>query len=286
LAKAHGIVDVTLPACWLCKSKFPQSRVIIWERAEEKYELPLEELKASCAWAPVDDPIFSDDSEYESSDEDFYYRSSRRDREPYQTTYVFDTHDIQRHIERRYGGLDTFFAALEKKHWDKNLELERMAKQRRWASEELERRLTAGETMVERLIAQHKEVEKKRAAEKRKMIKELEARTGKREEVLREWQEEFLSGTARPGGRNNETEDYARFDVLMNISIGKLLNWEYTIQHHIDAEEEVARKIMIEQFRQYMKKQATADILVQYGLDSLVEPAKPRKKRRRQQSFF
>jgi tRNA G10 N-methylase Trm11 len=96
--------------------------MIKWERANEKYELPLEELKANCAWMPIEERI-----------------------SPTRRTYRFDHRDIQRHVERRYGNLDTFFATLEKKRFDKKLELERMEKQRRWAREEIERRMAAGE---------------------------------------------------------------------------------------------------------------------------------------------
>jgi hypothetical protein len=283
LRESHGAVDITLPACWQCKDKFPQSRMIRWKSAEEKYDLPLEDLKATCAWAPIEETIHFEDSDYEYDSGDEWYWTFGRERERHQSrkSYVFDERDIQRHLTRRYGGLDTFFAALEKKRWDKKLELERMAKQRRWAREEIERRVAAGEAMAERFIAQHKEVEKKRAAEKHKLHVEREARSGEREGMFREWQETFLYGTARPGGRNIQMGDWVRLDNSWDNGISQMFKWEIAIENHVDDEEKVARDILIQQFRLYTKQQATADVLLQYGLDSLDEPAKPEKKRGR-----
>jgi hypothetical protein len=192
LEEDRGAVDFTIPVCWQCKADFPRARMINWERAEEEYELPLEELKANCAWAPIEET------------RSFYHtgRSSHK-------TYVFDDRDIQRHIKLRYGDLDTFFAAIEKKDSDKELELERMAKQRRWAREEIERRITACDPMVERFI-----------------------------------------------------------------------DWERTIRFHRNAEEEAVRNRWIKKFRLYVEEQVTADVLLKYGLDSLFEPMRIRKRRR------
>jgi hypothetical protein len=281
----RGAVDFTIPVCGKCKDKFPTSRMIRWKRVEEKYDLPLEELKATCAWTAIEETIRFDDSDYDyDSDDDWYYRRTfGRERETHQSrkSYVFDEREIQRYIMRHYRDMETFFAALEKKRWDKKLELERMAKQRRWAREEIERRVAVGEAMAERFIAQHKEVEKKRAAEKHKLHLEREARGGEREGMFREWQETFLYGTARPGGRNIQMGDWVRLDDSWDNGISQMFKWEIAIENHVDDEEKVARDILIQHFRLYTKQQATADVLLQYGLDSLDEPAKPEKKRGR-----
>jgi hypothetical protein len=264
----HGAVDITLPVCYQCKRKFPHTRIIRWERAEEEYELPLEELKANCAWAPIEDP----------SD---YYQGRRRG-------YVFDDRDILRHVKRRYGDLDVFFAAIEKKHWDKELELERMAKQCRWAREDIERRMTAGEAMVKRFVAEHQAMEKKRAKEKQRLCDELEARTGKREKMFRGLLDTFLAATAGPESRCDQTceSDSERLEEAMDRAVSKLVDWEETIQYRIKAEEKVAMEKLIQQATLYMENQATADVLRKYGLDSLVEPEKPKKHRRRDRNVL
>jgi hypothetical protein len=273
-----GVVDFTIPACSRCGRKFPRSRIIKWERAEHKYELPLEELKANCAWAPVEESTYSDEIDYESGDH--LYRSHRRHNSR-NTSYVFDDRDIERHIKRRYGGLDTFFAALEKKRWDKKLELERMEKQRRWAREEFERRITASEPMVERFIAQHEEMEKERMEEKQKMCDELMERFKRHENMFRGFQDAFLDETAGPEGRHNETYEWERREVSADGAVEKLLNQQDMFEYYIEAEEKFARNMLIQEFRLYIKQQVTADVLLKYGLDSLVEPAKPKKRLRR-----
>jgi hypothetical protein len=239
--------------------------------------LPLEELKANCAWAPVQESTYFDELDF--APDDHFYRSHRRHNSR-KTSYVFDDRDIERHITRRYGGLDTFFAALEKKRWDKNLELERMEKQRRWAREEVERRITASEPMVERFIAQHEEMEKERMEEKQKMCDELMERVERHEKMFREFQDAFLDETAGTEGRHNETHEWERCEDLADSVVGKLLNQQDVFEYYIEAEEKLARKMMIQEFRLYIKQQVTADVLLKYGLDSLVEPAKPNKRLR------
>jgi hypothetical protein len=253
----RGAVDFTSPVCRWCKPKFPPSRKISWDRAEQEYELPLEELKANCTWAPVL--------------RDTKYILFSRKIHPGLKTYVFDERDVQRHVKRRYGGLDTFFAAIQKKRWNKELELERMAKQRRWAREEIERRITAGEPMVERFIAQQEELEKKRAEERQRICDELEARTKRREEMFRGWFDIFLTETAGSEGRCENACELERREnsKAADNALSELLHQERTIQYRIKAVEEAARDWPIQQFRLCMRKKVTADVLLQYGLDSL-----------------
>jgi hypothetical protein len=290
-SEAYGAVDFTIPVCSLCKYKFPRSRIIRWERAEQKYELPLEELKTNCAWSPMRETIpvdeFEDDSGSDfGSDEGFYRSAITGTMMQSRKTYVFDDRDIQRHIKRRYGDLDTFFATLEKKRWDKKLELERMEKQRCWAREEIERRITANEAMVEGFIAEHEEMEKERVAEKQKMCDELMARTERQEGIFLEWLDTFLDGTAGPEGRCDETGEFERLGKAADSGAMKLLDRQHTIRYQIQAEEELARDVLAQEFRVYIKEQVTADVLLKYGLDSLVDPAKRKKRRRRYRGAF
>jgi hypothetical protein len=280
----HGTVDFSIPACVRCQGKFPYSRKIRWDRVERKYELPLEELKENCTWAPIEETIFSDEPDYDPGLEQTRYRYGGM----HQTrkTYLFDERDIQRYIERRYGGLDTFFAALEKKRWDKKLELERMEKQRRWAREEIERRIAAGEPMVKRFIAEHKEMEKEREEEREDMVIELKTRIERHAEVFHGWLTTFLNETADPEGGRDETPDWERLEDEAESTADELIDWEHKIRNYIEAEERVARNIMIERFRLYMKKQVTADVLLKYGLDSLEDPMQPKKPLRRYGDCF
>jgi hypothetical protein len=259
----HGAVDFTIPVCWDCKPNFPLERILIWEIAQQEFELPLEELKANCVWAPI--KLIR------------YFGGRRFDL----NTYVFDDRDVVRYIKRCYGDVEAFFAAIAKKDWEKELELERMATQRRWAREEIERRMTAAEAMVEQYIAEHEEMEKERLA-KQKMSDELVARTGRREEMFHGLMKTFLDEAADPGGRCDQTResDSERFEQAAHRVSLELLDCEQMIRHTLKIEEEVARDRMIQHFREYMKEQATADVLLKYGLDSLFEPLRIRKHRR------
>jgi hypothetical protein len=257
----YGVVDFTIPVCGRCQAKLPPPRRIEWERAKQKYGLPIDELKANCAWSPFDETIS-------------YYQTRK--------TYVFDDRDIQCHIERRYGDLETFFATLEKKRWDKALESERIAKQHRWARKEIEQRITASEAMVERFIAQYEAMEKERLEEKEKMWDEMLATTERHEEMFRGWLDLFLDETAGPDGRCDQTceSDWKRRENAADRIIHKLVDQQLMIQDQIEAEEKLARDMMIQELRLYIRKQVTADVLLKHGLDSLVEPAEPKKRRR------
>jgi hypothetical protein len=281
---AYGAVDLTIPVCDRCRGKFPCSRRIAWagsyweKGAKQKYELPLEELKANCTWSRVvscGHPLDSEEPGDEA--EGHTYRG---------TTYVFDEREIQRYVKKRYGDLDTFFAAIEKKRWDKKLEMARMEKQRRWAREEIERRIAASEPLVKQFIAQHEALETKRAQEMRRMCDELERRTDRREEMFRGWLDTFLNETAGPGGRCKQTCDAARLEKAARGADHELLSWERTFQHQIMTEERVTRDLMIKQFRLYMRNQVAAEVLLKYGLDSLVDPTEPKKRLRHHRHRF
>jgi hypothetical protein len=58
------------------------------------------------------------------------------------------------------------------------------------------------------------------------------------------------------------------------------LDCEQMIRHRLKIEEEIARDRMIPHFREYKKQQATADLLLKYGLGSLFESMRIRKRRR------
>jgi hypothetical protein len=270
-SEGYGGVEFTIPVCRECKVKFPLTRMLTWEHVEAEYELSLEELKTNCEWAPIEETIYPTEREYDWERRELY--QSRK-------TYVFNHGDIQRYIKRRYGGLDVFFALLEKKEWDKNLELERMAKQCRWAREEIERRMTAGEAIVEQYIAEHEEMEKERPA-KQKMCDELVARTGRREEMFHGLMKTFLDETAGPEGCCDQTceSDMENLDKPADRAVSELLYWKRNLHDYLKAR--VARERLIQQFRRHMKDQVTADVLRYYGLDSLVEPPMPIKRFRR-----
>jgi hypothetical protein len=90
----RGAVDFTIPVCRECKPNFPLERILIWEIAQQEFELPLEELKANCVWAPIEENRIFDPSTESGFSSD--------------KTYVFDERDVLRYIKRRYGDRVTF----------------------------------------------------------------------------------------------------------------------------------------------------------------------------------
>jgi hypothetical protein len=260
-----GAVDFTIPVCEQCKDKFPSSRMIRWERVEQEYDLSLGELLANCTWAPVARDLWA-----------VIFNPDAASRDAIKT-YVFDERDIQRYIKRRYGDLDGFLSIIEKKRWNKELELKRMAKQRRWARKEFERRIAEAEPMVERFIAQQGEIENKRAEERQRILEELAARTERREEMFRGWLATFRDESAGPEGRCNQLGEAERHEEAADSIVSELLAPERRMQHKFNTEEEIARlgNWPIYLFRQHMEEQVTADVLLKYGLDSLVEPEEP-----------
>jgi hypothetical protein len=74
--------------------------------------------------------------------------------------------------------------------------------------------------------------------------------------------------------------DSERFETAADRVFSELLDCEQMIRHRLKIEEEVASDRMIQHFGEHKKQQATADVLLNYGLGSLFEPMRIRKRRR------